>query len=311
MRAVRNTPDGPAVVEVPDPEGPGRVRVEVVASGICSSDLMGIDMGPEPITLGHEFSARTPDGDVVAVLPNVPCGECDQCRDGRDQLCRVLRPTIHGFFRDGGMADAVAVAPSSFVPLPATVDGRDACLVEPLAVALHTVHRIAPEPGSRVLVVGGGAIGLCCVAVLRDLGIEAAIDARHAHQVRAGEALGAEPPDATEYDAVIEAAGTQSALDAAVGRARPGASVGIAATYPVGVRIGIEMSLKEVSLVPAFTYGHHHGRREFDEAAAVLGRIPGLADVLVTHRFPLDDAPEAFRVASDRSAGAIKVVLEP
>ena len=59
MRAVRNTPDGPAVLEVPEPDGPGLVRVDVVASGICSSDLLGIDMGPEPITLGHEFSART------------------------------------------------------------------------------------------------------------------------------------------------------------------------------------------------------------------------------------------------------------
>jgi threonine dehydrogenase-like Zn-dependent dehydrogenase len=236
VRAVRNTPDGPAVVNVPEPSGANLVRVDVVASGICSSDLLGIDMGPEPVTLGHEFSARTQSGEIVAVLPNVPCGACDQCLEGRVQLCRVLRPTIHGFFRDGGMADAVGVAPSSLVTLPETVDGRDACLVEPLAVAL---------------------------------------------------------------------------FDSAVVRTRPGGSVALAAMYPTGVRFGIEVSLAEVSLVPAFTYGHHHGRREFDDAASLLGRIPELADVLITHRFPLEDAPEAFRVASDRGSGAIKVVLEP
>ena len=311
MRAVRNTPNGPAVVDVTEPSGANRVLVDVVASGICSSDLLGIDMGPEPVTLGHEFSARAPSGEIVAVLPNVACGACDQCLEGRVQLCRGLRPTIHGFFCDGGMAEAVAVAPSSLVPLPQTVDGRDACLVEPLAVALHTVNRLALQPGAQVLVVGAGAIGLCCVAVLRDLGIESAVEARHEHQRRAAEVLGAQSAKASEYDAVIEAAGTQSAFDTAVARARPGSSIALAATYPTGVRFGIEVSLAEVSLVPAFTYGHHHGSREFDDAASLLGRIPELADALITHRFPLEDAPEAFRVASDRRSGAIKVVLEP
>ena len=137
-----------------------------MASGICSSDLLGVSFGPEPVTLGHEFSARTPTGATVAVLPNAPCGACDLCLAGREQLCRVLRPTIHGFFRDGGMADAVVVEPSSVVALPPGVDGHDACLVEPLAVALHAVHRLDPQAGARVLVVGAGAIGLSCVAVL-------------------------------------------------------------------------------------------------------------------------------------------------
>jgi threonine dehydrogenase-like Zn-dependent dehydrogenase len=63
--------------------------------------------------------------------------------------------------------------------------------------------------------------------------------------------------------------------------------------------------------VPSYTYGHHHGEREFEEAAEVLAAHPELADAIVTHRFPLADAPEAFRTAADRAAGAIKVVIEP
>ncbi len=316
MKAVRHTPGGVAVVDV-DMADPGEsgIVLPVVASGICSADLNDSGLVPEPVTLGHEFSARLPDGRVVAVQPNVACGECDQCAAGTQQLCRTLRPTILGFFRDGGMADAVVVDPSCVVELPAGVDGRDACLVEPLAVALHTVHRVDPEPGARVLVVGGGAIGLACVAVLHDLGHPVAVVARHEHQRRAAEALGAGPDDGDgwggEADVVIEAAGTQSALDLAIERIRPGGAVGLAATYASGVALGIEVSLKEVNLVPAFTYGRHDGRREFDGAAAVLARSPELAGVLITHRFPLADAAEAFRVASDRAAGAIKVVLEP
>jgi threonine dehydrogenase-like Zn-dependent dehydrogenase len=310
MRAVRHTEHGPTVVRVPEPEGPG-VRIDVAASGICSADLTGVGFTPEPITLGHEFSGYTPSGDAVAVLPNAPCGTCDQCAAGRDQLCRRLRPTIHGFFRDGGMADAVVVDPSSVVPLPAAVDVGDACLVEPLAVALHSVHRLAPDDGARVLVVGGGIIGLCCAAVLRDAGVDVHVAARHPHQQRAAEMLGAGVGAVGEYDGVIEAAGSQTALDAAIERVRPGGSVAVAATYGAGVSLGVELSLKEVTLRPAFTYGHHQGRREFDDAAALLGRRPDLAGVVVTHRFPLDDAPHAFRVAANRASGAIKVVLEP
>ena len=63
--------------------------------------------------------------------------------------------------------------------------------------------------------------------------------------------------------------------------------------------------------MPAFTYGHHESRREFDAALDVLVAEPEIARVMITHRFPLADAREAFAVAADRSAGAIKVVLEP
>ena len=77
------------------------------------------------------------------------------------------------------------------------------------------------------------------------------------------------------------------------------------------VQLDASMLVKEVRLVMSQCYGHHHGVREFDEAAAILADHPDLAETLVTHRFPLDDAPEAFRVAADRASGAIKVLVEP
>jgi threonine dehydrogenase-like Zn-dependent dehydrogenase len=68
---------------------------------------------------------------------------------------------------------------------------------------------------------------------------------------------------------------------------------------------------KEVQFVPSFLYGHHHGAREFDDAAALLAELAGLPSVVVTHRYPLERAGEAFRTAADRGSGAIKVLLAP
>jgi threonine dehydrogenase-like Zn-dependent dehydrogenase len=74
---------------------------------------------------------------------------------------------------------------------------------------------------------------------------------------------------------------------------------------------GIAAMMKEAVFRWSFTYAHHAGGRDVDSAAALLARRPEIADTLITHRFPLADAPEAFRVAADRAHGAIKVVLEP
>jgi len=81
--------------------------------------------------------------------------------------------------------------------------------------------------------------------------------------------------------------------------------------YWTPVSVGLELLTKEVRVVPATMYGDHGGVREFDDAVAVLAAHPHLPDVLVSHRFGLDDAAEAFRTAADRGGGAVKVVVEP
>ncbi len=85
----------------------------------------------------------------------------------------------------------------------------------------------------------------------------------------------------------------------------------VAATYWDPVAFGSGLLSKEARVLPATMYGHDHGVREFDTATSLLATRPEIADALVTHRFGLDDAAEAFRTAGDRAAGAIKVVLAP
>ena len=317
MRAVRSSPDGVggvAVVEVPAPQG-GGVAVRVRSAGICGSDLHLRSLGL-PVTLGHEFGGVLEDGTPVAVQPTVPCGQCDCCAAGQDQLCRTSVQRMHGIAVDGGLADEVRVDPPCLVPLPAGASVADAALVEPLAVALHALHLARLGREQPLLVIGAGSIGQLVLAVARHQGRDASVVARHAAQVEAAEQVGATvlsdaAVETNGYEVVIDAAGTQGSLDLAIQRVRPGGTVIVVATYWTPVEIGHALLGKEVRLVPAFTYGHHHGRREFEEAAAILASEPNIPDAIVTHRLPLDEAGRAFEIAADRRSGAIKVLMEP
>lgn len=308
MRAVRSTTNGPAVVEVDEPTGDG-LLLEVVSSSICGTDSGFMAMGPLDFTFGHEF-AGTVDGVPYAIEPTISCGRCDECRAGHTQRCTGEHANL-GIFIDGGLADRILVPEACLVALPEGLDVRDACLVEPGSVAWHGVHRAAIAPGERVVVVGGGSIGLLAVAAARAQGHDVDLEVRHPHQRRAGERLGAGTPSG-EYDVVIEAAGSESGLARCAELARPGGRVILLGVYHALAPVPGAMTLvKELSWIGAMAYERHGAVREVDEVAAMLAADPEIAATLITHRFPLDDAAEAFRVAEDRAGGAIKVVLHP
>jgi threonine dehydrogenase-like Zn-dependent dehydrogenase len=318
MQAVRNTERGIEVVQVDepvdepvdDPARAGRV-VHVRSAGICGSDLHLLNFGPMPVTLGHEFAGVLDDGTPVAVDPNVPCGECDQCLEGSAHRCRTGAQRVLGVGSDGGMADAVVARAASLVPLPDGLRVEDACLVEPLGVAAHGVRLAGLTGGERVAVVGAGSIGLAAVAASRPVAGDLDLVVRHDAQRSAGERLGAGNTNG-EYDVVLECAGTESALATAVELCRPGGLVLFLSTPWTPIPMpGFAASMQELGFRWSFTYGWHEHGSDLGDAAALLAATPEIADTLVTHRFPLEDAAEAFRVAADRGAGAIKVVLEP
>jgi threonine dehydrogenase-like Zn-dependent dehydrogenase len=301
------------VVDVPEPADGAGVRVRVRSAGICGSDLEMVRTGFTANTLGHEFAGVLDDGTEVAVHPFVPCGTCSECTAGRPQLCRAIGPTMLGITIDGGMADEVRVDASCLSPLPDGVRIDHASLVEPLAVALHACNRANVGPGLRAGVIGAGTIGLLCGAVARELGDDdVVIAARHDAQRKAAEILGLSIGSPRNCDVVFEAAGTTSGFDDAVRACRRGGTIVLVSTTwePITLTF-LNAQLRELTIMPAFTYGEAHGEREFDTAAKILAAHPEIPEALVTHRFGLDDARHAFAVASDRAQGAIKVVLHP
>jgi threonine dehydrogenase-like Zn-dependent dehydrogenase len=308
VKAVRNTDEGVRVVHVDEPSGPG-VVVDVASSSICGTDLGLVGAGLSGFTIGHEFAGLV-DGVPYAIDPSISCGSCDQCRAGHTQRCVGPHSNL-GIFVDGGLCERVIVPSANLVPLSPDLPLEDACLVEPAGVAWHGARRAAIVPGERVVVVGGGSIGLLAVAAVRHLGHDVALVARHPHQIQVGERLGAQSPSG-HYDVVLEAAGSESGLVTAAELARPGGRVVVLGVFTAAAPIPGALTLvKELSWIGAMAYGRHDGVRDLDEATALLASSPELRDTLITHRFSLDESPQAFAVAASRSEGSIKVGIYP
>ena len=296
------------VVETPEPASSALV-LTVETAGICGSDLHMLGLGPSEVTLGHEFGGRLPDGRRVAVRPIGRCGSCDSCREFRANLCADAFARFQGGAIDGGFADRVAVDPDTVFPLYDSQTAGAAALAEPIAVAVHGVRRVDVQPGMSVAVVGAGSVGLATVAVLVDFGIDVHVEARYEHQQRAVEALGGRVGLEGSYDVVFDAVGSQSAFATALGACRSGADLVELGVFWDPVSMGADVVLREITIRPAVFYTHQHDGSDFQTAIDVLHRSPHIEDVMVTHRFSLDDAAEAFRVAADRRSGALKVHL--
>jgi threonine dehydrogenase-like Zn-dependent dehydrogenase len=311
VKAVRGHDGAVEVVDLDEPPGTGEV-LAMRSTSICASDLAYLRFGTSHV-IGHELAGVRSDGTAVAVEAIYGCMACDQCLSGAYNLCPTHGERALGIFADGGMAEQFRAPPERMVPLPDGLALRDASIVEPASVSWHALRLAETAPGRRVALVGAGALGLLAVAGARRMGCDdVALEARHPHQREAGERLGASIGASGAYDVVVEAAGTEESL------ARCGELVGPAGTIVVlGVHYGpvrldwMPLFHHEARLVPSLGYCAHGDGREMEDAAAMLAAEPEIARAVITHRFALEDAREAFRVAADRASGAIRVVIEP
>ncbi len=316
MQAVRWEHGEIRVRDVPSPRGEG-VSVKIESAGICGSDVHVVNAPDSPIysndiTLGHELAGVTSNGVPVVIDPMAGCGQCDLCQSGDYNLCRK-GPDVFGVTKDGGMTEQLLVPERALIRLPAGLEPRNACLVEPIGVALHGLRRAKLEAGKKVAIVGGGPVGLCAAAVAVHAGCSVVVSARHPHQNEVAEKIGASLSGSNDdYDIVVDAAGTNSALTRCIELAKPGGKVALLAVYWDGFDFDMAAaSLKELTVYSSMAYGHHGPVRDLDMAANVLGMRPELSELIITHRFPLNAAKEAFVTAAARDRGAIKVVMDP
>ena len=330
---------GVEVLDVPVPEaGLGEALIRVRAAAICGSDLGIYDYTPAyskmrlPVVLGHEFA-----GEVVDVGPGVggfvvgdrvlsesvkACGSCRYCREGLPNLCEAS--TLFGIHVDGGFAEYVTVPESLLHGVPDEMSYEEAAVVEPLSNAHHFVSDITPvRRGDFAVVHGVGPIGLFSAQLLRLAGAEMlvtgiGVDSERFRIARglSLEAVNVEEEDLEETvnertggrgaDVAIVAVGVASALIQATRVVRKGGHVTLVGIFPRAV----ELPLTEVVRREVVIAGAYDARPEnFERAIELITSGSIAAAALITHRFPLERAKEAFEVA--KSKRGCKVLLKP
>ena len=317
--------------------GPGEVLVDIRASGVCGSDVMEwYRLSKAPLVLGHEIAGvvaevgagveKVSAGDRVVVTHHVPCNTCRACLSGHHSACDTLRSTS---LEPGGFCEFARVPPlqtdRGLVPIPDGVSFELATFVEPLACVVHGLARAGMRPGASLLVVGSGITGLLFVALGRALGAGriVATDVKE-ERLAAAARFGADAVvNAFENvpDRVRGANGGRGADIVAICTAAPTAirqgleSAGRGATVlffaPTEPGVGVSLPLftlwrDDVTLTTAYAGAPRDLRTAMDLVAA--DRMP--LGEMITHRLPLDEAAEGFRLVAE-GRDSIKVILFP
>ncbi len=322
-----------AVVEQPDPTpAEGELILRVDACGICGSDLHLSDAFPIPgLTLGHEYTGTVVDvgpavegwspGDRAAGMPLATCGRCAACLGGRPRKC--LTAAMVGIERPGAFAEYVAQPAFTAFRLPPSIDATLGALVEPLAVALHTVERAGLQPGDDVVVLGGGPVGLAVALWLRALGAgEIVVSDPVAHRRVMAEQLGATATvDPTTEDVagavtrlvgnlprvVIECVGVPGLIQHAVDVAAVDATVVVAGVcFQPDALTPLGAVQKELDVRFSFYYT----AADWHTTIALLDQERIDARPLVTDEVSLDEAPERF-AALKHPTEECKVLIRP
>jgi L-iditol 2-dehydrogenase len=339
----------PNVFEVQDVERPSpgahEVLCRVRAIAICGTDphiIQGHYPGfwPQgwPLIPGHEWC-----GDVVELGPgaaefgwevgtrvagtsHAACGFCRKCVEGRYNVCerfgdlRVHKQYGHNV--DGAYAEYVVHSIKSVFAVPEALSDEEAAMLDPAAIALHTVKRGGHAPGDAVVVVGPGVMGLLVAEFARALGAGRVIVVGRGARLAKAAALGHETVDFTAGDPVaavreltggfgaevaLECSGDAAALGQCVELVRKGGRVAV-----IGIPMeAAQIPLQRVVLDEIDVVGVRAAAGEMAEAIALVaaGRIR-LAE-LITHRFRLEDFADAYATFTERRDGALKVIVRP
>jgi threonine dehydrogenase-like Zn-dependent dehydrogenase len=343
MRAAVTEGAGSMVVlDRPEPPAPGHGHVVIrpEAVGICGSDYHffagqlpdAAGGGQFPRVQGHELAgtitavgpgcrAELGLGQRVAVWPLHVCGRCYPCRAGRPNTCDRFRLT--GIHLDGGLQERLAIGQQQVFPIDVD-DPAIAAMAEPVSIAVRAVNRAAIRRGERAVVLGAGPIGQCICLVARERGAEALVIDLQESRLALSHEMGAETLPWRGAEDVVAAArqwagpaGPPVAFDATGAAAAVRAMVDMVASAGRAVQVGMSdeeapirigsLTEKEIDLLGVSCCG----RKEFADAVTVVERHGARLGRLISHQFPLDEAPEAIRFAMSNPAAVMKVVIRP
>ena len=330
-------------VPCPGSPGPGTALLRLKETGICGSDLhsyqdarIGDKAVEAPLVLGHEFSAVVEEvgddsldgnhrpllpGTRVAVDPAQPCGRCEQCEKGHPNLCWRLH--FCGSYPDGGsLCECMHMPAKTCFPIPEKLSFTEAALLEPLGVAIHAVDLARIRVGHSVVILGAGPIGLLILQVALLAGADPVfVTDVLPWRLEAARLRGGVPVDATRGDVcnIVEQATNGRGVDVAIEAAWGEKTIEQASEI---TRLGGRVVLVGIPSNDRLTIKHSTARRKGLTIALsrrmkhVYPRAIRLAENgkidlkrLVTHRFPLAQAPAAFELNHAYREDVLKVVI--
>lgn len=338
MKAVRVETDGSVrVVEAPVPSiGRGEALMRTRAAGICGSDLIGWYVGKKAgQVLGHEVAGELVEtgegvtgfsaGDRVVPHHHAPCLECELCRSGRYVHCPAWRSSG---LDPGGMAELVRIPAANLArdtwKIPPGLSDISASFTEPLATVVKAFRRGRFEAGQSFFSIGLGPMGQLAVRLARALGASRIAGAdRVASRLALATKSGAEDSFDVSgerladgalrvsagkgFDFVFVGPGKSDVIREAADTVAPGGTLLAFTMPPPEERLSLSMHdlyFREIRLVPSYSCGPDDTREALDLLAS--GRVA--VEDLVTHRFSIDRAAEAFELAK-RPADCMKVMI--
>ena len=326
-------------IPVPEP-GPGQVLLQVLAVGVCGSGVhyfldggIGEEKVEEPLVIGHEFSARVaalglgvdgpPVGTRVAVEPAISCGKCELCLAGHPNICENIlflsTPPMPGALREY-MAHPAELC----FPIPDSISDAEGAVLEPLGIALHTVSLARLHPGDTIAVLGVGPIGLLTLQVALVSGARAAyVTDLVPERLAMAEKLGAtatlkadeadpvawvkKQTDGRGVDVAFETAWADETVAQVAEMARNGGRLIMAGIPREDVAVFPAHAVRRKGLTIKYVR-----RMKHTYPRAIQMVRDGLIDVesLITHRFPLEKAAEAYQLVASYEDGVVKAMIE-
>lgn len=320
--------------KISDPKGK-EVLIKIISSSICGSDLHIFKgkhpLAPLPMTIGHELAGdvvaigdgvkNIAVGDRVTLEPCIVCGECQACRTGNYGYCENISFTYRN--GDGALANYITAMEPYVYKLPDHMSYDEGALIEPLSVATHAVRRADIKLGEKVIIIGGGAIGMLITALCKKSGASEVVVVDHhnaklekACEMGATRTINPKKEDvyevvrslATGYgmDKSFECVGLESTFVQAMMCLRKG---GLATIIGIFENPNITIPATRFITHEIKVQGSQGYCWDFPIALSVADKIP--LHKLITHKFSLDMLQKGLETYLDRESGAIKVIIEP
>lgn len=325
-----------ADVDAPKPDN-NKVIIDIIKTGICGSDIHNWDAGePKGLIMGHEFTGKIVNpgsrtdlkiGDRVTALPISPCGNCEACETGNPQYCSETWTHAIGLSLDnpGGLTSTIAIRPDMVLKLPDNVTDEEGAMVEPTAVGLHAVHLADIRVGDKVLIVGGGIIGLVSAMFAKLEGAEF-VAVSETNEARGKKSVKLNVADdwfnakdenflnniftkiPNGFDVVIDCSGTTKAVESELMTVKPGGTIVLVGVSPKPIEFASVIAvMKELTIKGAIAYT----KEEFKNCISLMANKKIDVMKFVDDIVPLEETQKAYERLTSGTDDAVKIMIDP